>query len=305
MTHENEREIISRVNGWKDLLQIDKQEFDFEKLRSTDVSEENIRIFRRDAERTYVSKDSAEVDERTKERQDRHVETLKLIVGEVQDYHQGLGYIVAFLGLFLEPEDVAKYALTLHREEKYCKGYFMGAPQSFVADAKVFYKVLERHHPRIYSHLSSKGVLAEMFVVKWFVGLCLHVLPFSALFSFYENFFTHGSDYLFKFGLKYIETFETELMEANNTHSQMTILRAEDDRADWKLPPALIERHESENVFESIVVASIDLEFECDLESMRKNERESVAAAVLEAKRKDQELKDLYSDDEIVFSDEE
>ena len=297
--------MTARVRGWLDLLQIDETKFDFDTLYKAEVSEENMRIFHRDAERTYVPKDDVEVQKRTKERQDRHVNTLKLIVGEVQDYHQGLGYIVAFLGLFLEPEDVARVALTLHRDPKYSQGYFMGAPQNFVADGKVFYQILQAHHPIVFTHLSSKGVLPEMFVVKWFVGLCLHVLPFESLFAFYENFFTHGSEYLFKFAIKYIETFESELMAAHSTHTQMTILRAEDDRADWKLPPALIARNEAEGIFDTIVAEALNVDLNCDLEAMRTAERLSVAAAVAAAKIKDQELKDLYSDDEIIFSDEE
>ena len=293
------------MQGWLEILEVDESAFDWEELKMGVVSEENLRVFRRDAERTYVPKDDAEIERRTKERQDKHVDTLSLIVGEVQDYHQGLGYIVAFLGLFLESKEVAKIALTLHRDAKYSAGYFMGAPQNFVADAKVFYKILEKKNPRIHEHLSSKGVLPEMFVVKWFVGLCLHVLPFSALFDFYENYFTHGSEYLFKFALKYIETFESELMAAHTTHSQMTILRAEDEKADWKLPQELVERHERENIFETIVNEALLVDLDCDLDQMRAVERESVSRAVEAAKIRDQELKDMYSDDEIVFSDEE
>ena len=305
VTVDNQDEITARVKGWLDILNIDKNSVDFEKLRSCNVSEENIRIFRRDAERTYVPKESSEVQLRTKARQDVHVDTLKLIVGEVEDYHQGLGYITAFLGLFLEKEDVVRIALCLHRDPKYCSGYFKGAPQNFVADCRVFFKILQKKHLNIYKHLSSKGVLPEMFATKWFVGLGLHVLPYSALFDFYENFFTHGSEYLFKFALAYIEKFESELMAASSTHSQMTILRAEDDKADWKLPPMLLQRHLEEQVFDAIVNDALNIELEFDFEDMKVQERTIVAAAVAAALKKDQELKDLYSDDEIVFTDDE
>lgn len=305
VTHENAGDITARVRGWMDLLHIDDSTFDFEKLRKADVSEENMRIFRRDAERTYVPKDEEDVQKRTKDRQDKHVDNLRLIVAEVQDYHQGLGYIAAFLGLFLETEDVVKIALTLHRDSKYSAGYFMGAPQRFVADAKVFYKILEKHRPALHKHLLSKGVLPEMFVVKYFVGLCLHVLPFAALFQFYEHYFTQGNEYLYKFALKYLETFESELMEAKTTANIMTILRAEDERADWKLPHELLERHHNEDIFSEIVNTADSIDLDCDLAGLRDTEGKAVAAAVEAAKKRDQELKDMYSDDEIVFSDEE
>jgi hypothetical protein len=302
---DNEESVTERVRSWFDLLEIDESSFDFNKLRESNVSQENIRIFRRDAERTYVPKDDEHVQARTLKRQDKHVETLKLIVAEVQDYHQGLGYIVAFLGLFLEPEEVVKVALTLHRNPKYSAGYFMGAPQRFVADAKVFYRILEKKHPALYRHLLSRGVLPEMFVVKYFVGLCLHVLPFSALLDFYEHFFTQGNEYLFKFAIRYVETFESELMAAKTTAELMTILRAEDEKADWKLPADLIERHLKEDVFSEIVSTADGVDLNCDLAELRETEVKVIAAAVEAARKRDQELKDMYSDDEIVFSDEE
>ena len=296
--------MIARVKGWVDLFDT-KDNVDFDKLRSEKVSDEHMRIFRRDAERTYVPKDDPEVDKRTRGRQDKHVENLKLIVAEVKDYHQGLGYVAAFLGLFLETEDVVKVALCLHRSSKYSAGYFMGAPQAFVADAKVMYKILEKQKPDLHKHLLSKGVLPEMFASKWFVGLCLHVLPFECLFEFYENFLTHGAEYIFKFAIQYMSVFESLLMEAKTTSAIMTILRAEDERADWKLPHELHEKQMEENIFGRIVTEAQSVTLDCDLDSMRSDERKAVAAAVEAAQKRDQELKDLYSDDEIVFSDEE
>mmetsp|Transcript_6624 Transcript_6624/g.5655 ORF Transcript_6624/g.5655 Transcript_6624/m.5655 type:complete len:89 (-) Transcript_6624:196-462(-) len=86
----------------------------------------------------------------------------------------------------------------------------------------------------------------------------------------------------------------------------MTILRAEDPACDWKFPKELAELEEKDKVFEKIVndALSIDLS-EFDLPKMREERRAQVAAEVEKAKQREQELKDLYGDDEIVFSDEE
>ncbi|KAF4709661.1 Rab GTPase-activating protein 1, partial [Perkinsus olseni] len=112
--------------------------------------------------------------------------------------------------------------------------------------------------------------------------------------------------YLFKFALMYMQTFENILMECKDTHSVMTILRAEDPACDWKLPKQLAELEEKDKVFEKIVndALSIDLA-EFDLPKMRAERRAQVAAEVERAKQREQELKDMYGDDEIVFSDEE
>jgi hypothetical protein len=99
--------------------------------------------------------------------------------------------------------------------------------------------------------------------------------------------------------------FESVLMEAKTTSAIMTILRAEDEKADWKLPHELHEKQIEENIFGRIVTEALSVELDCDLEALRSSERQAVAAAVEAAKKRDQELKDLYSDDEIVFSDEE
>lgn len=301
---ENSEVMIGRVRAWLDIVD-SKEEVDLAKLREEKVSEEHMRIFQRDADRTFVPKDDPQVDKRTKVRQDAHVENLRQIVGEVKDYHQGLGYVAAFLSLFLGSEDVVKLALILHRSPKYSAGYFMGAPQAFVADAKVLYKILQKKNPGLHQHLISKGVLPEMFASKWFVGLCLHVLPFECLLEFYENFLTHGAEYIFKFAIQYMSEFESVLMEAKSTSSIMTILRAEDEKADWKLPHELYEKQMEKNIFGRIVTEALSVDLDCDLEELRSSERKAVAAAVEAARKRDQELKDLYSDDEIVFSDED
>lgn len=110
------------------------------------------------------------MDKRTKARQDKHVENLKLIVSEVKDYHQGLGYVAAFLGLLLDSEEVVKVALYLHRSTKYSAGYFMGAPQAFVADAKVMYKILEKQKPDLHKHLLSKAFFQRCLRVSGSLG---------------------------------------------------------------------------------------------------------------------------------------
>lgn len=305
ITLANVDELIERVSAWKDLLS-NYEDVEIEEDQADRcTSEEFLRIFLRDAERTYVPKDEEEEQKRTLERHMSHVKLLKTVVAEVKDYHQGMGYIAAFLGLFLPVQEASRYMLALHRNPKYCKGYFSATPQRFVADARVLFQILLKKRPELHKHLSSKGVLPEMFTTKWFVGLCLHVLPFSALFDFYEAFFTHGVEYLFKFGIAYMQTFETDLMAAKDTSAMMAILRAEDPKCDWKPTADMVERQEKYDLFGTLVQEAHKVDLDVDLETLRENEAKEVAEAVARAKKRDDELKELYSDDEIVFSDEE
>ncbi|KAF4715618.1 Rab GTPase-activating protein 1 [Perkinsus olseni] len=315
LSEKNAEEVIARVKGWADYL---PESSACEAGKFCDEPE-LVRIFERDAERTYVTPDRTSSTDpavqekhnackkRIEERQRRHIDTLRMAAVETQDYHQGMGYIAAFLGLFLSPEEAAGVVLALHRSEKHSAGYFKGAPQAFLADCRVFGELMQKRMPQLHAHLSSKGVLPEMYCSKWFIGLGLHVLPFEALLDFYELYFEHGVEgYLFKFALMYMQTFENILMECKDTHSVMTILRAEDPACDWKLPKQLAELEEKHKVFEEIVndALSIDLA-EFDLPKMRAERRAQVAGEVERAKQREQELKDMYGDDEIVFSDEE
>ena len=302
ITHDNVDTLTDRVKSWIDLCDASNVKL---QSPSSCTSEEFLRIFLRDAERTYVPKHDKNAQERTKQRHDKHVEILRIAVAEIKDYHQGLGYIAAFLGLFLQTEDAAKLLLALHRNEKYSKGYFSATPQRFVADGKVLNRILLQHLPKLHAHLASKGVLPEMFATKWFVGLGLHVLPFEALFAFYEAFLTHGRQFIFKFGISYFRTFEAELLACKDTSTLMTILRAEDPKCDWKPTHDMIERQEKEDLFGQIVRDAMDIDLDVDLEKMREEESIAVAEAVARAKKRDEELKQMYSDDEIVFSDEE
>ena len=94
-------------------------------------------------------------------------------------------------------------------------------------------------------------------------------------------------------------------MECKSTSTLMTVLRAEDERADWKLPQELLEKHLNESVFDIICSNALTVDLGCDLEDLRNVERAIVAAAVAAALKRDQELKEEYSDDGIEFSDEE
>ena len=44
-------------------------------------------------------------------------------------------------------------------------------------------------------------VVPEAYASKWFIGLCVHVLPFEALLAYVEAFLEEGFPFLFKFSL--------------------------------------------------------------------------------------------------------
>lgn len=267
-------------------------------------SKDCLNIFICDAERTFCLKDNLVANRRTRERQASMCEALRLVHSEVQDYHQGLGYIVAFLHVFLGMQDVVRVALTLHRSRRHSVGYFRKESQSFVRDARVFHRLVKDKDCVMAEHLERLGCVPELYAVKWFVGLCVHVLPWLELLDFWEGYFKYGTSFLFHFGLAYMSEFRTELLGCSSTSAVLTVLRMEDPACDWRFPKKL--------------EAGIDLRFQRVIKAalrdaalpdnflvpqMRLEEAVKVRTEVEEARLRLEAL--ATDDDDIVFSDEE
>jgi hypothetical protein len=198
--------------------------------------------------------------------------------------------------LFLEVDDVVEIMLTLHENSKYSQGYFSATPARFVADGRVLTEVIRlSENSAVIDHLAKFGILPEMYMSKWFIGLGLHVLPFEHLIDLFENFFVHGAPFLFAFGLAYIAYFRVALLASQSTASLMTLLRAEDDTADWKLPKSITREDFASIISEAVAGVSA---LPDDLDVRRHAELEKVLEQIRKAKARDDELKRLYADDE-------
>lgn len=284
--------VTQRVRSWPDLL----PEVVCNLHQSSNCeSQEAVRIFQRDAERTFISKDESEVQRRTAKRQEKQVELLKLVYSQVQEYHQGMGFLVAFLQLFLEANDVVRVVLALHQSDRHSAGYFRSEPQAFVRDARVLRRLTEERLPRLASHLASLGAVPEMYSVKWFIGLAVHFLPLSDLLDYWEGFFQYGFEWVLAFGLEFFQEFQSELLQETSTAGVMTILRMEDPRAEWRYPPkleeGLLERFARINLatLETLSRDSLGVN---RLIKFREEEAAKVASAVENARRRMQELED-------------
>ena len=70
--------------------------------------------------------------------------------------------------------------LRISREPRYTPGYWRAAPEPYVRDAMVYARLVETRYPEVASLLSAACVVPEAYASKWFIGLCVHVLPFQA-----------------------------------------------------------------------------------------------------------------------------
>ncbi|KAH8738936.1 TBC domain containing protein [Cryptosporidium ryanae] len=250
------------------------------------------RIFKLDAERTFSDE----------ENRVKMIKVLSTIYQEIKDYHQGLGFVVAFLLLQLKPEDTVRLALSLNRY--YLPGYFKTAPFNYVRDAKVFEKLLLRRYPEVAKKIEDSAC-AEAFCSKWFVGLNVHVLPFPALCKFFEILFLKGNLFLFQFGLSVVDVCREDILNAKDASEVLAILRL-----DEKKYHNLMEHNECGpgakpgSFFTHLVEHALDI----DVTEDEINELREIIVGEMrlqEEKRKQREAELNLDDDEIVFSDEE
>lgn len=283
-------DIRARTKEWVKLA--DAEDVDLSTVHQLKEGDETDRIFQADAERTFISKENQEIFTKNMQR-------LYHTFGK--DYHQGLGYCYSFLALTQEPDDVNRILVKLYRDDKYIPGYWKAAPENFKRDAMVYGRLIEKHFPEVAKHLKTAGVVPEAYTQKWFVGLCLHVLPFPALFDFWEAFFRDGYLFLFQFALALVETLAPKILESKTTDvSKLFELL----RLDVHTFP---DNYQDGQFFLDLVASATDNKYKIakdEIEELRKEEMEKLQIELEKVRKRLKELEE-ESDDEIIFSDEE
>jgi len=170
--------IAPRVEKWRDLVL--KGVESKLKVSEEENDEEPPRILTLDVERTFVTP--------------AHRKILTKFLQQVYehqngDYAQALCYVSAFLLLTCDTQTTMDLVLHLHSSTKYVPGYWKREPVAAATDAYVFHTLLEKHFPKVAEHLNKQGVFPENYCQKWFGGLATQILPFEALFPFFDAFF--------------------------------------------------------------------------------------------------------------------
>ena len=167
------------------------------------------RIIRLDAERTFLG--SAQ---RT-----TLMNVLTFLRNDFGSYHQAMSYVAGFLLLTHPPSRVIETMRQLHRTV--LVGYWTEEPIAFAVDAYVFDYLLADFDPEVHSHLSKNYVLPETYAQKWFTTLCVGVLPFEALFLFFDTFLgeslpASSNLFLFQFALSLIKHVRKGILTTKN-----------------------------------------------------------------------------------------
>ncbi|KAL8274238.1 hypothetical protein Esti_001827 [Eimeria stiedai] len=248
------------------------------------------RIFKLDAERTFKSQQFRQ----------QLIEVLASLWPELEDYHQGLGFVASFFLLVLPPTDALRVCVGLHRQ--YLQGYFKAAPVAYVRDARVLQKMMDQRVPEVGRHLKEL-TCAEAYSSKWFVGLNVHVLTFEALFEFMEALLEMGDSFLFQYALALVENCKEDLLASSNAADVLEILRLDAARYSNKHRAKDDDREGS--FFLKIVRDAKQIKLDdLDVEKLREEALEDLRLEEERRKEREKEL-GLDSDDSIVFSDEE
>jgi len=170
--------IIARTSSWKFLIKDAKAAV--QTFKVTDIANTpSHRIITHDAERTFLNKD----------RRKTLVRILTCYENQFKDYHQGLSLTCGFLLLSMNEQDVADIIAVLAGHPKYIPDYWRAEAIAAARDAYVWQYLLQNLFPDIANHLKKRTVFPETFCQKWFVALTINVLPFKALYLFFEHFF--------------------------------------------------------------------------------------------------------------------
>ena len=124
--------------------------------------------------------------------------------------------MVSFLGLFLGEDEIVAIARRLNYHKDFIPGYWKHEAVDFVRDAYVLDYLLSIYNPEVHRHLAKNHIMPGTYPQKWFVALCVHVLPFDALFAFYDRFFVRGVRFLFQFALGFFKVLGPFILKSDN-----------------------------------------------------------------------------------------
>ncbi|EZG57275.1 TBC domain protein [Gregarina niphandrodes] len=311
-----------RCDEFRVLLELIPEEFTAEDTMPEKASmtrEEAHRIFLEDAKRTFASVVSQKIE----------VACMEKVYEQLGDYHQGLCFIVSFLLLFLEPDEVLKICHYLSHTSS--NGYYKIENPFYLRDARVFEYLLLNLRQPLGSLLRKRTVVPGQYLSKWFIGLGLHVLNFSAIYLYLRLLLckpdrvTH-----FQVALSLIDNVTPELLQSKNVSETIEILKldkskfpnnstrrtihsknqSEDEETPEPSPTNQMTKQVDMDevnvisIFDKIIMDAEHIYFDPEMVQQFTNKVENEMA--VEEKRRLEFLAAQADDtDEIVFSDEE
>jgi hypothetical protein len=88
-----------------------------------------------------------------------------------------------------------------------------------------FAAMLKVRDAELTAHFLKHTLMPDTYAQKWFVALCVHVLPFEALYPFMDQYLKEGHTLFFKFGLALMAALRGRLLASSNPGEMFALLR--------------------------------------------------------------------------------
>ncbi|EGG21628.1 RabGAP/TBC domain-containing protein [Cavenderia fasciculata] len=217
--------LVERAAKWKEYLRMSKEEI----VKIEYGTQEPDRIFILDAERTFHNEDSKK----------KLVRILNYISKSHSHSHNHTSYTNGQEIEYICQEDEERkeekkeFKEEEEEAEEYWRlstsmllpGFWRAEAVSFGTEAQTFFKILDKVHPAVTKHLQENLIEAGTICQRWFLGLCVHCLPFQELFRYFDEFFKGGRNFLLSFGLALCGILEKEILATKNTDTIFALLR--------------------------------------------------------------------------------
>ena len=143
-------------------------------------------------------------------------------------------------------------------------------------------------------------MVPEAYASKWFIGLCVHVLPFEALIAYFEAFLADGFHFLFQFSLALVEAITPKLLSCKPTDVNLILEHLRLDHVHWP------DDYEGGAFFTRLVADAKAVVIDpAQLAALRAEEQIKLDEKMRRIREREAQMAAEESDDEIVFSDEE
>jgi hypothetical protein len=145
-------------------------------------------------------------------------------------YVQGMGFVAALLLVFLEEPEDAFWTFAAVVELLLPRDFFYGTLFGLRVEQSAFHELVGAKLPRVARLLHAHGVVAELFVTRWFVALFANSLPPETTLRVWDAFLLEGTKVLHRVGLALLRVAEPRLLACADQHELLWALQEEPAR---------------------------------------------------------------------------
>lgn len=138
-------------------------------------------------------------------------------------YCQAMNIVVAVLLVYMS-EEQALWTLNVICDNL-VPGYYSKTMYGALLDQKTFEFLVESKIPSLWRHIVEKDIELSVLSLPWFLSLYLTSMPLSFSVRILDNFFLHGSKFLFQIALSILKQNLIELLQSKDDDAFFSIIK--------------------------------------------------------------------------------